>query len=126
MNSAQYEPEEALSIAQGFLHAHYPKAKPEYVWSVVHHEYGTWLHLDVFDLAKQPTRPAKKYNRADRYRYSGIISMPVCEANDGPLGCPMGRCKSCTALWRDLNGYGFEDDIDAIDDLPFYQRKEQM
>ncbi len=123
-------PEEALTEVRDILHvwAQYTsKAKPEYVWSVVHHTYGTWLHLDVFDLAKQPTRPARKYTRRERYRYCAIISMPVCEIKP-PLhrDINMGRCKLCTQLWRDIHGYGSEDDLDAIDDLPSYKRKEQM
>ncbi len=109
------------------------KVKPEYVWSVVHHEYGTWVHLDVFDLNKQPTKPARKYTRKERYRFCAIISLPVGELilnDNSPYAAstwhPAGRCKSCTEQWRSLEGYGSEDDLDAIDDLPFYLPKERM
>ncbi len=120
-------PEQALDVVVQRL-AYDATIKPEYVWSVCHHEYGTWLHLDVFDLAKQPTRPARKYTRKERYRYCAIISMPVCEVALGanPLHFELGRCKTCTENWRDIYGYGSEDDLDAIDDLPSYKRKEQM
>ena len=90
---------------------------------VVHHEWSTWLHLDVFDLAKQPTKPARKYTRKERYRYCAIISLPVCEVDIGnnPLHFELGRCKICTENWRSIYGYGSEDDLDSIDDLPWYQ-----
>ncbi len=128
-------PEEALAEANEYV---FDRAfntrtvvKPEYVWSVVHHEYGTWLHLDVFDLNKQPTKPARKYTRKERYRYCAIISLPVCEHPllHGGLtreGHPLGRCRICTAWWRSVEGYGSEDDLDAIDDLPWYRQKGQM
>ncbi len=121
-------PEQALAKVRALLGDMRPQAKPEHVWSVVHHEYGTWLHLDVFDLNKQPTKPARKYTRKERYRYCAIISMPVCEAGTLLIdeAHPTGRCKDCTQYWRSLWGYGSEDDLGAIDDLPSYKRKEQM
>ena len=121
-------PEEALDVVYGVLGTLAKKSKPEYVWSVVHHEYGTWLHLDVLDLNKQPTKPARKYTRKERYRYCAIISLPVSEVDLGnnPLHFELGRCKVCTENWRSIYGYGSEDDLDTIDDLPSYKRKEQM
>jgi hypothetical protein len=133
-------PEEALAKVRALLADINPKAKPEYVWSVVHHEYGTWLHLDVFDLSKNPQNPNiapgakkdRKYSRQERYRFCAVMSLPVCEVDTLIKGVamigehPAGRCKNCTQLWRSLNGYGSEDDIDNINDLPGYQRAEQM
>lgn len=130
---AQYEPEEALAYAQGFLRANFPKTKPEYVWSVVHHEYGTWLHLDVIDLDRHKWmlpvkgRKPKPHSRRLRYREAQLLSLPVREIPDIHASTlELGRCKSCTLLWRNINGYGSEDDIDAIDDLPSYKRREQL
>ncbi len=103
------------------------KVELEVTWYVVHHDYGTWLHLAAVDLSLRPDN--RKYRRAERYRFACFMEMgvmPVFEGVKIEAESMLGTCKECTEIWRLNNGYGVEDDIDAVDDLPFYLPKERM